>query len=507
LTSSTLDALPDSNQLPPVSHVPLFLSTAAQDAIDLASVAGLDLDAWQQHILEGALGERADGKWSAFEVGLVLPRQNGKNAVLEARELAGLYLFKEELIIHSAHEFKTSQEAFLKILQRIKATPDLLEQVAGFQGDPDAQMTGIKTAHGAEGITLKNGNRLRFAARSGGSGRGFTGDCIIFDEAFALVQAEMAAMLPTMAAKSITGNPQLWYTSSAGMPNSDVLANIRSRAKTKTKAERLAYYEWSVPGWDDLEDWQRALYLSEDAYIEDPRTHKAANPAYEIRISQEFIHQERGAMGDEEFKRERLGIWAKLGGETDLPEWAGAMDVNSLPGLSHLAVAIDVPPSQDSACVTVASYRDDGKIHLEMIKEEEGTMWVADFLRGLKERRNPVGFFVLEGSQAAGLEAECKRVGVRLIQVPFKRYAMACGTLVKDLKDRRAFHRGQKELSDAVASARKKSYGDTLFYWNRKNKGASITPIVSLTLANYGLQSKAKSSTSGTNNSGKVLVL
>lgn len=498
--------LPLDNQQPSLSNVPLFLSTAGQDAIDLAAVAGLDLDPWQQYILEGALGERYDGKWSAFEVGLVLPRQNGKNAVLEARELAGLYLFGEELIIHSAHEFKTSQEAFLKILQRIKATPDLLEQVAGFQGDPDAQMSGIKTAHGAEGITLKNGNRLRFAARSGGSGRGFTGDCIIFDEAFALVQAEMAAMLPTMAAKSITGNPQLWYTSSAGMPNSDVLAKIRARARGKSKAERLAYYEWSVPDWKDLEDWQRALYLSEDAYIEDPRTHKAANPAYEIRISQEFINDERGAMGDEEFKRERLGIWATLGGTTDLPDWAGARDVNSLPGLDRIAVAIDIPPSQDSASITVAAFRDDGKIHMELIKEEEGTEWVVEFLKGLKERRNPVGFFVIEGSQAAGLETECKRNGIRLTLVPFKKYAMACGTLVKYLKEKKAFHRGQKALNDSVESARKKAYGDTLFYWNRKNKGASITALVSLTVALHGLESKGLRQQSGTK-SGRVLVL
>lgn len=506
MTNSQPDVLTANNQLPPVSHVPLFLSTAAQDAIDLAYVAGLDLDAWQQHILEGALGERADGKWSAFEVGLVLPRQNGKNAVLEARELAGLYLFKEELIIHSAHEFKTSQEAFLKILQRIKATPDLLEQVAGFQGDPDAQMTGIKTAHGAEGITLKNGNRLRFAARSGGSGRGFTGDCIIFDEAFALVQAEMAAMLPTMAAKSITGNPQLWYTSSAGMPNSDVLAKLQSRAKTGTKAERLAYYEWSVPGWDELPDEIRAIYLSEDQYIEDPATHRAANPAYEIRISQEFIHQERGAMGDEEFKRERLGIWAKLGGESDLPEWAGAADVNSMPGLTTLAVGIDVPPSRDSAAITVASIREDGKMHLELIKEEEGTDWVPEFLRGFKERRNPIGFFVIEGSAAEALAPECKRMGIRLQLVPFRKYAAACGTLVDELKARRAFHRGQKAMADAVKSARKKTYGDTLFYWNRKSNGASITPLVSLTVAVYGLQTKGLRSQSGTK-SGRVLVL
>ena len=61
-------------------------------------------------------GERADGKWAAFETALIVPRQNGKGSILEARELAGLFLFGEQLILHSAHEFKTAQEAFRRVL-------------------------------------------------------------------------------------------------------------------------------------------------------------------------------------------------------------------------------------------------------------------------------------------------------------------------------------------------------------------------------------------------------
>jgi hypothetical protein len=67
------------------------------------------LDPWQRFVLDRALGESKDGKWSAFEVGLVVPRQNGKGSILEARELAGLFLFDERLILHSAHEFETAR--------------------------------------------------------------------------------------------------------------------------------------------------------------------------------------------------------------------------------------------------------------------------------------------------------------------------------------------------------------------------------------------------------------
>ena len=48
-----------------------------EDAVELAADAGLLLDDWQQYVLRQALATRR-GKWAAFEVGLILARQNGK---------------------------------------------------------------------------------------------------------------------------------------------------------------------------------------------------------------------------------------------------------------------------------------------------------------------------------------------------------------------------------------------------------------------------------------------
>jgi hypothetical protein len=52
------------------------------------------------------------------------PRQNGKDAILEARELAGLFLLGERLLIHSAHQFDTSLEHFRRLLFLIENTDD-----------------------------------------------------------------------------------------------------------------------------------------------------------------------------------------------------------------------------------------------------------------------------------------------------------------------------------------------------------------------------------------------
>lgn len=213
------------SQTPTYRLAPAEWSPAGQEAIELAASAGLILDPWQQDVLHGGLAEEPDptwpghSRWVCNEVGLIVPRQNGKGGILEALELAGLFLFEDDLILHSAHEFKTAAEAFRRILFLIQNTPDL-----------DKEVDRVRTSHGDEGIELKTGQRLRFVARSTGSGRGFTGSRIILDEAYNLSAANMSALLPTMAA---VRNPQLWYTSSAPLPRqeSDTLRRLCKRGR------------------------------------------------------------------------------------------------------------------------------------------------------------------------------------------------------------------------------------------------------------------------------------
>jgi hypothetical protein len=144
--------------------------------------------------------------------GLIVPRQNGKGEVLLARELAGLFLLGEERITHTAHEFKTAGDAYKRIREIILKSPDLMRRVKRMPNSPIEK-----------GVELKNGNTLSFIARSGGSGRGFSGDVVILDEAYDLTQDHMDAFGPTMTmAKNMqvcrrtrwrcrrTGNGPVW---------------------------------------------------------------------------------------------------------------------------------------------------------------------------------------------------------------------------------------------------------------------------------------------------------
>jgi len=462
--TSLLDVVTGS-QRPRVSSAPKRVSSSGQDAVDLARLAGLELDPWQQRVLEVSLGERSDGKWAAFEVGLLVPRQNGKGAILEARELAGLFLFGERLILHSAHEMKTAVEAYLRIKHLIQSTPELLEQVEHFYQSNE------KTA-----IELKNGSRLRFMARSSGSGRGFTGDVIILDEAYNLPFETLAAILPTMSAKSMTGNPQLWYTSSAGMESSEVLASVRERGIRGEKS--LAFFDWSAP---------------DDADLDDPRAWAQANPGLGIRINAEFIERERAALGDAEFARERLGIWfdPSKGTVIDPNLWASLADPAS-EALDPVVFAVDVPPDRSTASIALCGVRPDGLLHVELVRSqsERGTAWVADRLIELHEKWSPAAVVLDASGPAGSLLAALSTAGVDVVTTSAREMGQACGQFFDAVTEERVRHLSDPRLNNALAAARKRPLGDA-WAWHRRGV-ADISPLVATTLAMWGLSTRAQ---------------
>lgn len=438
--------------------VPLAVASAGREAVELAEAAGLFLDQWQQSVLEDSLGERADGSWSAFEVGLIVPRQNGKGSVLEARELAGLFLFGEELILHSAHEYKTAAEAFLRIRSLIENTDDLRRRCKK-----------PRTSHGEEGIELLNGNRLRFVARTGGSGRGFSGDCIILDEAYNLPGRVLAALFPTMSARP---NPQIWYTSSAPLndPTSDVLRGLCRRGRRG--ADKLAFLEWCA-GPGDPEDRGRW---------------RAANPGLGIRITEDFVDTERQAFSEdvEAWERERLGIWrdSEDGRERVIPPatWVACEDAKSGP-VGRVAFALDVSPDRRTGAFGVVGASGRGGTHGEVADYGTGTEWMVARAKQLQDKwMAPLA--VAAGSPAASLLADLENAGVKVTQVTTGDHAAACGALFDEIVQQRFRHLGQLELNAAVEGADRRYYGDS-WLWSRRTSVSDICPLVAVTLAKW----------------------
>lgn len=454
-TSSTL-AVPLGAQRPRVSHFPKGVSSAGIEAVELAASAGLVLDDWQQYVLTHSLAERKDGKWAAFEVGLVVPRQSGKGSVLEARELAGLFMFGEQLILHSAHEFKTAQEAFRRILFLVENTDDLRKRVAR-----------VRSSHGEEGIELKTGQRLRFVARSSNSGRGFSSDLTVLDEAYALSASAIGALLPTLSARP---NPQIWYTSSAGKLDSSQLMMVRDRGRAGSDP-RLAYFEWSADPLCDA--------LDREAWA-------AANPALGIRIEPEFVEAEASALPEAEFRRERLGIWDDeiVGADWVIPAdaWNACADGESEVE-DPVAFAIDVSMDRAHASIAVAGLRADGLPGVEVVDFRRGTSWVVKRVAELVDRHGALAVGLDPGGPSGSLIPELEAaLNVPIVTFSSRDLAQACGSFYDAVISGQLRHRSQPELNLAVSSARKRPLGDA-WAWARKGAASEITTLISSTLA------------------------
>jgi hypothetical protein len=453
------------SQPPRFCHIPQSVSSAGDEAVDLARMAGLNLDYWQDLTLRHSLDERPDGKWSAFEVGVNVPRQNGKGAILEARELAGLFLLGERLIIHSAHEFATSLEAFRRLLALIEDTPEF-----------ERRIKRVSRAHGEEGIELTNRQRIRFRTRTKGGGRGFSGDCLIFDEAMFLPAMAHGALLPTLSARP---NPQVWYTGSAVdqdiHEDGQVFGRIRERG-IKGEDPALLYMEWSA----EAEDPES---LS-DALAGDPAVWGQANPGLAIRISHEHIERERRSMDPRTFAVERLGVgdWPQPGGGSgiDFEHWDTLVDLHSQPR-DPVSFIFDVRPDRTSASIAVAARRDDELIHVEIVDHRPGTGWIVPRLVELDANHD--GGICCDGaSPAASLIPQAEAAGLTVETVGAQEYAKACGRFFDAIEESTLRHLGTPELAAALKAAARRPLGDA-WAWSRKTSAADISPLVAATLA------------------------
>jgi len=437
-------------------------SPLGADAADLAELAGLVLDDWQKDVLWDALAEDRPGHWAAFEVGVIVPRQNGKGAILEALELHALFRQPGcRLILHSAHEFKTAKEAFRRIVSLIDANPKLSKRAR------------VRYTTGEEGIELDDGSRLKFVARSSGSGRGFSGDLVILDEAYNLSDDMLSALLPTMSARP---NPQLWYTSSAPLPRleSEVLRRLCKRGRAGTSG-RLAYSEWCIP---------------EGMSADDPEAAPAANPGFGHRISDEFCGAERAALGPEGYARERLGVWSELEGTDRVisaAAWEACGDETSSP-TGGVSFAADMSPDRHVS-IAVAGDSHRGGTHVEVIEQRRGTGGLADRLRQLQATHGG-RVAVAVGSPLWSIERELVDAGVDLVEVSTVEHAQACEQFKGAVEDRSVRHRASPEVEAALAGAEKRFTGD-MWLWSRKNSTVDISALVAVTLAKWAFENAA----------------
>lgn len=434
-------------------------------------------------VLDDWLAEES-GRWASLTCGLSVPRQNGKNALIEVRELFGM-VGRGEKFLHTAHEVKTARKAFKRLQHFFGTKPE--DPTSKFP-ELNALVAEVRNVNGQEAIFLRNGGSVEIVARSKNSARGFTVDSLVMDEAQELSDDDLEALMPTTSSAPL-GNPQWIFTGTPPGPlvNGEVFTRVRGEA-LGGKAVRLAWHEWSAESGCDLDDrdvWRRV------------------NPALiNGRLQFEVIEGERARFSDEGFARERLGVWASRDASRGVipgQSWTEQTDERSI-AVDRFALGVEVGPDLAWASVALAGQRADGDWHFELEDDQHtrgrGVAWLVPHLEDLVAKNPQIRAVVADvaGPIAALLEKRGERwffKGTKLQVTPVKvaELGAGCAQVLSGVVTGWLWHIGQPQFTGAALSAGKRALGDTgMWVWSRKTAESDITPIQAGTYALVGAQ-------------------
>ena len=443
------------------------------DACDLMESLGMVPDPWERDVLTAWLGRDEFDKFTATTCGLSVPRQNGKNFIIEMYELYHLTCIGSH-ILHTAHEVKTARKAFLRLasfFENDRDFPELAEMVVQ-----------IRKTNGQESITLNNGAHVEFSARSKGAARGFTVDTIIYDEAGGFLTDEQVEAIMSTASAAPLGNRQIIYTGTPpapGMPG-EVFDRVR-RSAMEGLDKRSCWHEWSV------EEIPRNKTFAEvvDLVFE-------TNPGMGTRLDAEYTETEFNTMSEEGFARERLGWWPKGSAMAVIgeDEW-GALATDDPPTEGKVAYGVKFSPDGSRVALAACRRPKEGVPHVECIEYQsmrEGTSWLA---RWLVERKSKAAVIVIDGKSGVDpLVAQLREEGVsrRAIVVPRStEVAASAARFLNAVREKSVTHYSQPLLNETAVMCKKRAIGSN-GGWGWGGIGETDpSPMEAVSLAYWGV--------------------
>jgi predicted Fe-Mo cluster-binding NifX family protein len=435
--------------------------------------AGGSLFGWQELVIDGILGVDEQDVFTSTDDGLNVARQNGKGVVLQAIE--GFFAFElgYPVVMHTAHEFATSQEHQMRLVSLIQNSPDLHARVR--------DRGGYMMANGKESINLQSGSRILFKARTKGGGRGYSGDLLVWDEAMVVSDQVVGAQKPmTRASKAPFGQKTIWAGSAVDQEVHEYGVNFtRLRENGIAESPRMSWHEWSIP----LDNPDQIT----EEMLADPVMRRMANPSMEDGlISDQTMDDELRIMPTRTAAVELFGAgdWPQTDGRDvsviSLEKWDAAMDPTSQLQ-EPICLAVDVSPERTTS-IAAAGYNQHDKFHAEIQEHKQGTSWVVARILQMVDRAD-VECVVLDGvGPAASLIVPLQEAGVQVEVVSTSEHGHACGRLLDLVEEGQLAHLGSLELRDAVRGAKSRPLGDA-WAWSRKSSSVDISPLVAATLA------------------------
>lgn len=439
-------------------------------AAALMEAYSFPLDPWQRSILDCWLGRDLDGGYTVTSAGLAVPRQNGKNVCLEAREFFGMVI-RGEHILHTAHQVVTGKKAFRRLERMFtdRRFPEIRKMVRY-----------VRYTNGEEAIELENGGSIEFSARSRQRARGFAGiSLVVYDEAQELTDDQVDAIMATLSA-SATGTRQILYCGTPPYPGCPGTVFRRRRSVCLTEpGPHDAWHEWSVAA-DDIAGINTA----------DTTLWYMTNPALGIRLTEDFTGEELRTMAPDGFARERLGWWSPVLSEESpaaiRPEvWDACRSEDPKP---EGKTAYGVKFTQDGSEVVLAGavIPKDGPARISLIERRPtglGTKWLAEWLNA---RYAGASCVVIDGRNGADVLVDkisptWKQKG-SVLRPSARDVVAAAGTLADALAEKTVTWYAQQEaLRDSAISATRRPISGGWGFG-----GENAAPIEAAALALWG---------------------
>ncbi|QOC26053.1 hypothetical protein IC744_06775 [Microbacterium hominis] len=471
-------------QEPRLLRIPERAGSLADEALDLAYLAGVGCDPWQEIELDAIFSIDAFGRWVCTEYGKLVARQNGKGNIILPFELAHLFLWPKpdgepKTIVHTAHELKTAKEAFRRLKRVITGSPILMGELLGGE-------RGIKDNNNERGFELANGNRLLFIARSKNSGVGFSVDVLVVDEA---QQTPMAAMDALLFTTSAMDNTQVLFTGTVPdeLNDAEYWEGVRDRGRSGSDP-RTGWSEHNPEGSDDPD---RASLID----IRDPENWKASNPGlgYRAGLNRATIEDEISRLTPDAVRRLRFSVWpnrrpaeaAKLS-ELDLEVWKRHEREDA--GVTGDGVVLSLALGRGGGYATIgAAVRADSEsIAVEHLHTDRGTLWVAPMLKELKAQHGNA-LVVLDPKNAASVIASLDQAKVKYLAMNLDEIAAAHTLFIEHVNAGLVPHRSQDEVTKSLELATTRNIGRAGVTWEQSDPTKPVSMAQAVTWALWGV--------------------
>lgn len=489
--------------------------------IDFArDVLGVTLYPWQKALLIRALELNEDGTYRFRKVFVLVGRQNGKTTLLTVLALWWLFTDAEEfpehlpaedfLILGTAQNLDIAEEAWDAALKRCDPNPDeddkrfVVEDLATETRKP------VRT-NGKKSLRLRNGAKYEPRAASRMGGRGKSAARVIMDEM--REQHTWDVWGSVSKTKNAIFNSQLWGISSAGDAKSIVLRTLRDGA-IRTIREYEQYVESGIQSLEEFantHDIATALFewsaepgrplLDIDGILQ-------SNPSvgYKPMFFESIWSDLLGEEPEWQKRTEILCDWVTTSIEPYLDgnRWAESADAPTLDddGLildfgskisatSRMVMGIDVHREKrlTRTSMGVAGFRDDGRIHLELIAQRTGMTWVVKHAIAVRAKTgiNQVAVQT-KGCDASDLVGALREAGFDIVDISGTTLLITAGRLRDRLREDKIRHRSQGPLNLAVDNGATRTLNG-MDIWDRDAGPVDVAPIVAVNLALIGLES------------------